>query len=596
MPPKLTLPGARRRVATRRSVTGLRKRDAELLRGADGRYPHAYVPELADGFAAGRTDRRGFLRTACLLGVSASAAYAFAGLVDGGPMAPPARARDVPRRGGELRFAMEVMEITDPATFAWSQQANITRWIVEYLTRTGPDNVTLPYLAEGWEASDDLKTWTFTLRRDVRWSNGDRFTADDVVANFQRWFDPELGSPNRSLFDGLGERGEVTQANTPPRPPAGLRAGAVEKLGEHSFRLHLSRPDLSVPESLYNYPAAILHRDFDAMGGDLQANPIGTGPYALAAFAAGEEARLVRRPDGYWGAPPHLDAIRYIDQGRDRRQMLGALLDDQVDGVFEVDVGDLPLLEGIAGIDLHAVSTARTGVCRMRVDTPPFDDIRVRRAVQLGADNRDLLINGYNRRGVIAENHHVGPMHPEYATLPAVARDPAHARQLLADAGYPDGLQLTLTVGNVQGPWEQRVAQVLQQQLRQAGIDLKLEIVTPSDYVRTWTQVAFGMTSWTHRPLGVMALNLGYRSGQAWNETRYSNPEFDAKLDTANGLLDPNARREVMEEVQRILQRDAVMVQPFWRNQYVATRTRVRGYQTHPTQYHQFQDVWVDDA
>jgi peptide/nickel transport system substrate-binding protein len=581
---------------TRRFLPGLRKRDAVLLTRADGRYPHAYVPELADRFAAGRIDRRGFLRTACLLGVSAGAAYAFAGRIDGGPMAPPAAAQDFPRQGGELRFAMEVMEITDPAAFAWPQQANITRWMVEYLTRTGPDNVTLPYLAEGWEASDDLRTWTFTLRQGVRWSNGDRFNADDVVANFQRWFDPNRVSANRSLFDGLGEPADAAAAGAGPQARVGLRDGAVEKLGAHSFRLHLSRPDLSVPESLYNYPAAILHRDFDAMGGDFQANPIGTGPYTLAAFAPGEEARLVRRPDDYWGAPPHLDAIRYIDRGRDRREMLGALLADEVDGVYEVDVGDLSALEGVTGIDLHSVSTAQTGVCRMRVDTPPFDDIRVRRAVQLAADNRDLLINGYNRRGMVAENHHVGPMHPEYATLPAVPRDPGLARQLLADAGYPAGLQLTLTVGNVQGPWEQRVAQVLQQQLRQAGIELKLDIVAPQAYARRWTEVPFGMTSWTHRPLGVMALNLGYRSGQAWNETRYANPEFDDKLATANGLLDPNARREVMEEVQRILQRDAVMVQPFWRNQYVATRARVRGYQTHPTQYHQFQDVWLADV
>ena len=581
---------------TRRLLPGRSTRDAALLTRADGRYPHAYVPELADGFAAGRIDRRGFLRTACLLGVSAGAAYAFAGLVDGGPAAPPAAAQDFPRRGGELRFAMEVMEITDPAAFAWPQQANITRWMVEYLTRTGPDNVTLPYLAEGWEASDDLRTWTFTLRQGVRWSNGDRFTADDVVANFQRWFDPTKASANRSLFDGLGEPVAVAGADGAAQARAGLRKGAVEKLGEHSIRLHLSRPDLSVPESLYNYPAAILHRDFDAMGGDLQANPVGTGPYRLAAFAPGEEARLVRRPDAYWGAPPHLDAIRYIDQGRDRREMLGALMADEVDGVYEVDVGDLSALEGVSGIDLHAVSTARTGVFRMRVDTPPFDDIRVRRAVQLTADNRELLINGYNRRGMVAENHHVGPMHPEYAALPAVPRDPGRARQLLADAGYPNGLQLSLTVGNVQGPWEQRVAQVLQQQLRQAGIDLKLDVVAPSAYARRWTEFPFGMTSWTHRPLGVMALNLGYRSGQAWNETRYANPEFDAKLATANGLLDPNARREVMQEVQRILQRDAVMVQPFWRNQYVATRARVRGYRTHPTQYHQFQDVWLADV
>jgi len=581
---------------TRRTFAGLQRRDAALLTRPDGRYPHAYVPELADGFAAGRIDRRGFLRTACLLGVSASAAYAFAGRIDGAAVAPPVRAQDFPRRGGELRFAMEVMEITDPAAFAWPQQANVTRWMVEYLTRTGPDNVTLPYLAEGWEASDDLKSWTFTLRREVRWSNGDRFTADDVVANFRRWLDGDRGSSNRSLFDGLGEPVRTTGPDGRPKTHVRLRDGAVEKLGEHTVRLNLARPDLSVPESLYNYPAAILHRDFDAMGGDLRANPIGTGPYRLAAFQPGEEALLVRRRDGYWGEPPQLDAIRYVDRGRDRRQMLGALIDDQVDGVYEVDVGDLPALEGVAGIQLHSVSTARTGVCRMRVDTAPFDDIRVRRAVQIGADNRALLVHGYDRRGMVAENHHVGPMHPEYATLPAVPRDPGQARQLLADAGYPNGLQLTLAVGNVQGAWEQRVAQVLRQQLRQAGIELRLNVLPPADYARQWTQVPFGMTSWTHRPLGVMALNLGYRSGQAWNETRYANPTFDAKLDTANGLLDPNDRRAVMEQVQRILRDDAVMVQPFWRNQYVATRTRVRGYQSHPTQYHQFQDVWLDDA
>jgi peptide/nickel transport system substrate-binding protein len=581
---------------TRRRRAGLRKRDAALLIRPDGRYPHAYVPELADGFAAGRIDRRGFLRTACLLGVSAGAAYTFAGLIDGGAMAPPVHAQDTVRRGGELRFAMEVMEITDPATFAWPQQANVTRWIVEYLTRTGPDNITLPYLAEGWEASDDLRSWTFTLRRGVRWSNGDRFTADDVLANFRRWLDPERASSNRSLFDGLGEPVRVAGPGGEPEVRTRLRDGAVEKLDAHTVRLNLSRPDLSVPENLYNYPAAILHRDFDSAGGDLRANPVGTGPYTLAAFAPGEEARLVRRRGGYWGAPPPLDAIRYIDRGRDRRQMLSALLADEVDGVYEVDVGDLDALAGVPDIRLHSVSTARTGVCRMRVDTVPFDDVRVRRAVQLAADNRDLLVRGYGKRGMLGENHHVGPMHPEYATLPAVPRDVAKARQLLADAGYPRGLQLTIAVGNVQGPWEQRTAELLRRQLAQAGIDLRLDVMTPGAYARRWTEFPFGMTAWTHRPLGVMALNLGYRSGQAWNESRYANPAFDAKLDTANGLLDPNARRKVMAEVQRVLQADAVMVQPFWRNQYVATRARVRGYESHPTQYHQFQDVWLEDA
>jgi peptide/nickel transport system substrate-binding protein len=579
---------------------GLKRGDTGLLRRPDGRYPHPYLPELADGFARGRVSRRGFLRTACLLGLSAGAAYAFAGRIDGGPAGLPRaaaqEAQDAPRRGGELRFAMEVMGIADPAAFAWPQQANVTRWIVEYLTRTGPDNVTLPYLAAGWEASDDLKTWTFFLEREVRWSNGDAFTADDVVANFRRWLEPGRRSSNSSLFAGLGEPVESDVASGGTAVRRRLRDGAVERVDAHTVRLHLAKPDLSVPENLYNYPAAILHRDFDAMGGDLQANPVGTGPCRLAAFAEGEEALLVRRRDRYWGPAPKLDAIRYVDRGRDRRQMLGALVDGEVDGVFEVDVMDLPALEGRADIRIHSVPTARTGVCRMRVDTPPFDDRRVRRAVQLSADNRELLRLGYRRRGMVAENHHVGPMHPEYAKLPEFQPDPAQARALLADAGYTNGLQLTLSVGNVQGRWEQAVAEALREQLAASGIELRLDVMAPGEYARAWTEVPFGMTAWTHRPLGVMALNLGYRSDQAWNESRYANPTFDAKLDEANGLLDPNDRREVMAEVQAILQDDAVMVQPFWRNQYVATHERVRGFRSHPTQYHQFESVWLADA
>ena len=87
----------------------------------------------------------------------------------------------------------------DPATYAWVEMSNQTRHIVEYLTITGPDNITRPMLAERWSASDDLKTWTFHLRRDVRWHNGDPFTAEDVAWNIRRWLDSKLGSSNIAL-------------------------------------------------------------------------------------------------------------------------------------------------------------------------------------------------------------------------------------------------------------------------------------------------------------------------------------------------------------------------------------------------------------
>jgi peptide/nickel transport system substrate-binding protein len=89
---------------------------------------------------------------------------------------------------------MQVQEMADPGTYSWTQKSIVSRHMVEYLVETGPDNITRPNLAESWEASADLKTWTFHLRKGVKWSNGDDFNADDVVFNFTRWLDPKTGS------------------------------------------------------------------------------------------------------------------------------------------------------------------------------------------------------------------------------------------------------------------------------------------------------------------------------------------------------------------------------------------------------------------
>jgi peptide/nickel transport system substrate-binding protein len=571
----------------------MKKSDADILKKANGEHAHSYVPELANEFVKGRVDRREFLRQSSLLGVSAAAAYAFVGTVTGENVVPHAAAQS-PKKGGVLKFAMEVQEITDPATYDWTQKSNVSRWIVEYLTRTGPDNVTRPYLAESWEASDDLKTWTFKLQKGVKWSNGDEFNADDVVYNFERWLDPAVGSSNMSLFSDLTEMVEVENDDGEMVKQQRMREGAVEKVDSHTVRLHLANPNLSIPENLYNYPTAIVHRDFDKMGGNLAKNPIGTGPYKLERYSVGNEALLMRRDDGYWGKEPYLDGIHYIDTGSDRSAMMAAIVSNQVDGIYEVDVTQLDIMEKRPNIVLQQVTTARTGVCRMKVTKAPYDDVRVRQAMMYACDNAQLLKLGYRDRGIVAENHHVGPMHPEYAKLPMIQRDIEKSKSLLKEAGYEDGIDLKIDIGQTQGPWELAVAQAMKEQVAEAGINLEINTMPAAQYWEIWTTTPFGLTSWTHRPLGVMVYNLAYKSGQAWNESGYANPEFDKKLGEANGILDPDERRKVMEELETILQNDAVMVQPFWRNQYVATRDYVKGYETHPTQYHQFQNVWLD--
>jgi peptide/nickel transport system substrate-binding protein len=526
---------------------------------------HPWVPELAERVRKGAIDRRSFVRTAALLGVSVASAQAFVGA------APrPALAQGEPKRGGTLRMAMQTQEITDPALYTWIEASDITRNCIEYLTHVDANNVTHPYLAASWTPSDDLRVWSFKLQPNVKWSNGDDFTSDDVEYNFKRWQAPESKSVNRTQF-------------------AGWR---FEKTGPLDFKLHLEKPKLSVPEELYAYTCGIVHRGFDEQGGNWQKNPIGTGPFQLAEFAIGKIARVTRR-EGYWGRPAYLDEVRYIDLGTDITAHLAALAAGQIDIPFRVTVNELDLAKRLPNTQMLSVASAMTVCLRMQVDQPPFDDIRVRKAIVLAADNQRMLDLALRGQGVLGENHHVAPFQPEYFKLPPIKRDVAQAKALLEEAGQAGKLNLEILVGNTQGRFEQDAAQVLAQNLSEVGVGLKLNVMPPAQYWPIWDKVPFGVTFWAHRPLGVMTHDLAYRSGVAWNETHFNSPEYDAALDRAMAIVDPAERSKAMEDVERILQEAYVMVQPFFVNKFTAASNRVRGFEMHPAEYFRMDGVWL---
>jgi len=555
---------------------------------------HPYIPELKEQLRQGRVDRREFLRTITLLGVSAGAAYAMAGQILGQGLTAPARAQGKP--GGTFRYAMKVQEMTDPATFDWTEKSNVARHVVEYLTVTGNDNVTRPYLAESWSASEDLKTWELKLRKGVKWTNGDEFNADDVVYNFTRWLDPKTGSSNVGLFSAMIDTVDTGKKDDKGKPivTKTMTKGAVEKVDSHTVRLNLNSPVLSIPENLYNYPCAIVHRKFDEMGANLSKNPIGTGPYELVSFAVGSQAVLKKRKDPYWGGEVFLDEIHYIDLGEDASAQIAAIASGQVDGIYEVDVSQLDVYDALPGVKIYEAATAQTAIGRMKVTEKPFDDVRVRKAVQLCMNTPEILKIAYRGRGQAGEHHHVSPIHPEYFKLEAPKYDPQAAKKLLAEAGYKDGLTLKIDFGQTSGAWELAAMQAFKEQCAPAGINLQLNPVPAATYWGIWTTTPFGMTAWTHRPLGVMVLNLAYRSGVPWNEASYANPAFDKALDEASAILDVTKRKAAMEKVEKILQDDAVMVQPIWRSVFSAATAKVQGYSTHPTLYHQWHKVWLD--
>jgi peptide/nickel transport system substrate-binding protein len=206
-------------------------------------------------------------------------------------------------------------------------------------------------------------------------------------------------------------------------------------------------------------------------------------------------------------------------------------------------------------------------------------------------DTDAILKIAYRGRGQAGEHHHVSAIHPEYFKLPKPKYDPAAAKKLLAEAGYKDGITLKVDFGQTSGSWELAAMQAFKEQCAPAGINLELSPVPSATYWGIWTSTPFGLTAWTHRPLGVMVLNLAYRSGVPWNESSYANPAFDKALDEASAILDVSKRKAAMEKVEKILQDDAIMVQPIWRSVFSAATDKVKGFSTHPTLYHQWHKV-----
>ena len=555
-------------------------------------YQHPYVGTLFKQLAERRIDRREFLRTSTLLGLSATVAYAAADKVFGGATTGQALAQSASKpKGGILRVGMACQDLSSPHTYSWVESSNSGRAVLDYLTVTGPDNVTRPSLVERWQASTDLNTWTLSLRRDVKWRKGRPFTADDVVWNLKHVLDPKVGSSTVGLMKGfILDEFETDELDAKGNKKKSVRlwdANAIEKVDNFTVRLNGKSPQLAIPEQLYHYPLLMLDPE---EGGKFGVGSNGTGPFELVESTVGRK-QVFKARKGYWGEGPYIDQLEYIDLGSDPAAALSAIASGQVDLLYGADIRIAEAMEKLPNLVMHKVDTSYTATARMQ-PIKPFDDKRVRKALQYATDVNAVLKAAHRGLGMPGEHHHVAPIHPEYAKLPPVERDVARAKALLAEAGYPGGIDVEFTCRTTPA-WEPAAAAIMVEQWKEAGIRAKVTILPDTQYWEVWTKVPFGFTTWAHRPLGVLNYALAYRTGVPWNESKFSNAEFDKLLTEAEGTLDVDKRRVIMAKLEQIMLDEAPIVLPLYRALFTFSNKKVVGFRMHPTAYINANEIGV---
>ncbi|HLJ68443.1 MAG TPA: ABC transporter substrate-binding protein [Chloroflexota bacterium] len=506
------------------------------------------------------------------------------GEAEAAQLAAPALA---PKRGGTLKIGYLVPAAdVDPVTM-FNEGAILTAQLsMEYLCYPRPDYSLAKKLAVSWHAPKP-DTWIFNLRKGVKWHNGKPFTADDVVYTFNLLTDPATNSAALSAFKGI------------------LSKGHTRKIDAHTVQFHLDRGYSGFPYlvSALTYNSAILPKGYKV--GQFIKGGIGTGPFILTGYTPKVGATYKKNPH-YWAKGlPYLNGVHIKYYGADQATVLGLQ-------AGEVDIFPNATYQG--GQALFSDSNLRIlrnpgsayREFHMRVDKSPFTDKRVRQAVAYSLDRPALVKSLLNGLGQVGNDHGFapvfGPLSAGAKKVPQRKQDIAKAKQLLAAAGHPNGIDVTLTFENyLEIP---QYAVIIKEQCKAAGINVTLNGEDQNTYYgsgdnQPWLLVPMGIVDWAPRGTPSQLITPAYLSSSipppfsGWNSAHWSNKTFDRLIANSDKEINKTKYNADVYQAAKIMNDEVPAVIAYWINDLHALKKTVHGVPNGPGPYPDFSATWI---
>jgi len=488
-----------------------------------------------------------------------------------------------PRYGGTLRAGMQTDPVgLDPHTTTATATRNMMENVYDTLVTVDPMLRVQPSLAASWTTSTDGLVWTFRLRPNVKFHNGRTMTADDVVYSLNRIRDPKTKSPRASDFavvDNVSAAGPLTVAIRLKQPFSPLLA-----------KLALST-NVIVPHE-------IVERD-----GDLNKAPVGTGPFRFVGYTPQQRLILVRSGD-FWGSDatgrrlPYIDRIEFVFYP-DAVARSTALRTGNVDWIEYVPASDVQSLRGDPNVTVVGGLSANFRALYINNAVAPFKDVKVRQAMAWAINRKEIVDTAlFGVGGVVATGTAIPPGGYYALTKNVYDRvDVDRAKRLLAEAGFPNGIDAELYVTSTYD-FLRAPAELVQAQLARIGIRTKIVAADWSVYLPTVFQKHFTLTI-----LGTSGqtdpddyLYNNFHTGAGNNFVGYSDPQFDKLVEQARLVTAESKRRALYQQAQLRLQETVPMVFLFHSTQYEAVRRNVHGYRHWlNTSYIGFRTTWLTE-